>query len=112
MLVYGEMLGFPHSSVGKESACNAGDRGLIPGWERSSGEQNGNPLQYSLAWRIPWTQEPMRLQSMGVARVGRNLEAKPPPNQSCLVILLARAAGHAYLLKDNWEALKLVEQVA
>ena len=31
----------------KESACNAGDLGLIPGLERSPGEGNGNPLQYS-----------------------------------------------------------------
>ena len=40
-------LGFPHSSVSKESACNAGDLGLIPGLGRSLGEGNGNPLQYS-----------------------------------------------------------------
>ena len=40
-------LGFPHSSVGKESACNAGDLASIPGLGRSSGEGNGNPLQYS-----------------------------------------------------------------
>ena len=39
--------GFPHHSVGKSSACNAGDPGLIPGSERSPGERNGNPLQYS-----------------------------------------------------------------
>ena len=39
--------GFPGGSVGKESACNAGDLGLIPGSGRSSGEGNGNPLQYS-----------------------------------------------------------------
>ena len=31
----------------KKSACNTGDLGLIPGWERSPGEGNGNPLQYS-----------------------------------------------------------------
>ena len=31
----------------KASACNAGDLGSIPGWGRSSGEGNGNPLQYS-----------------------------------------------------------------
>ena len=36
--------GFPHSSVGKESACSAGDPGSIPGLERSPGEGNGNPL--------------------------------------------------------------------
>ena len=41
------MWGFPGSSVGKESACSAGDPGLIPGWRRSPGEGNGNPLQYS-----------------------------------------------------------------
>ena len=34
-------------SVGKESACNAGELGLIPGLGRSPGEGNGNPLQYS-----------------------------------------------------------------
>src|SRR5574337_1229534 len=37
----------PYSSDGKESACNAGDPGLILGLGRSSGEGNGNPLQYS-----------------------------------------------------------------
>ena len=35
------------SSDGKASACNAGDPGSISGWERSPGEGNGNPLQYS-----------------------------------------------------------------
>ena len=40
-------VGFPHSSVGKESACNSGDPGLIPGLGRSPGEGNVNPLQYS-----------------------------------------------------------------
>ena len=37
---------FPDSSVGKESACNAGDPGLIPGLGRSTGEGKGYPLQY------------------------------------------------------------------
>ena len=40
-------LGYPGGSVGKESACNAGDPGLIPGSGRSLGEGDGNPLQYS-----------------------------------------------------------------
>ena len=39
--------GFPGSSAGKESACNAGDLGLIPGLERSPGEGNDYPQQYS-----------------------------------------------------------------
>ena len=40
-------MGFPDSSVGKESTCNAGDPGLIPGLGRSPGEGKGYPLQYS-----------------------------------------------------------------
>ena len=40
-------MGFPVSSVGKESACNAEDLGLIPGLGRSLGEGNGYPFQYS-----------------------------------------------------------------
>ena len=40
-------LGFPGSSAGKESACNAGDLGAIPGLERSPGEGNGYPLHYA-----------------------------------------------------------------
>ena len=39
--------GLPCNSNGKESACNAGDPGSIPGLGRSSGEGHGNPLQYS-----------------------------------------------------------------
>ena len=40
-------MGFADSSVGKESTCNAGDPGLIPGSGRSAGEGIGYPLQYS-----------------------------------------------------------------
>ena len=61
--------GFPGGSEGKASVCNAGDPGLIPGLERSPGEGNGNSI---LAWRIPWTEEPGRLQSMRLERVGHN----------------------------------------
>ena len=39
----------PHGSLGKESTCNAGDPGLIPGSGRSAGEGIGFPLQYSWA---------------------------------------------------------------
>ena len=41
------MQGFPGGSDSKESACNAGDPGSIPGLGRSPGEENGHPLQYS-----------------------------------------------------------------
>ena len=50
-------MGFPCDSAGKESACNAGDSGLIPGLGRSPGEGNGNPLQYSCLENL-WTEEP------------------------------------------------------
>ena len=54
---------FPGSSDGKESACNAGDLGLIPGLGRSPGEENATHSSI-LAWRIPWTEELGGLQSM------------------------------------------------
>ena len=67
----------PHSSVSKESACNAGDLGLIPGLGTSPGGGNGNPLQYS------WLENPMdrgawQATIHGVARVGLDLAIKPP----------------------------------
>ena len=40
-------MSFPGGSEGKESACNVGDQGSIPGSGRSPGEGNGNPFQYS-----------------------------------------------------------------
>ena len=61
---------FPGGSDGKEYACNAGDTGLIPGSEKSPGEGNGHPS--ILAWRIPCTEEPGRLQSIGSQRVRHN----------------------------------------
>ena len=64
-------LGFPGGSAGKESACNVGDLGSIPELGRSPGGGHGTPLQYSF-WRIPWTEEPGRLQSMGSQRVGHD----------------------------------------
>ena len=48
---------FPGGSDGKECACNAGDLGSIPGLGRSP------------AWRIPWTEDPVGLQFMGLQRV-------------------------------------------
>ena len=93
-------MGFPDSSVGKESACNAGDPGSIPGSGRSPGEGIGYPLQYSslvaqmvknlptvwetwvqsLGWEDPLEKgkathssiPAWRVQSMGLQRVGRD----------------------------------------
>ena len=62
-------MGFPGGSDSKASACNAGDPGSILGRE--------DPLEKEMAihsstftWKIPWTEEPERLQSMGLQRVG------------------------------------------
>ena len=66
---------FPGSSVGKSPAADTGDLGSIRELGRSLGDGNGNPLQYSY-WRIPWTEEPGRLQPMGSQRVSYDLAAK------------------------------------
>ena len=104
-------MGLPGSSTGKESTCNSGDPGSVPGLGRSTGEGVGYPLQYSwpsqvaqmvknlpamqktwvqslswedplekgiathssiLAWRIPWTEEPGRLQFLGSQGIRHN----------------------------------------
>ena len=58
-------MGFPGGTSGKESTCNAGDIrdvGSIPGLGRVPGRGMETPSGI-LAWRIPWTEEPARLQS-------------------------------------------------
>ena len=62
---------FPGGSDGKVSVYNAGDLGSIPGSGRSAGEGNGYPLQY-YCLENPVTEEPGRLQSMGLQRVGHD----------------------------------------
>ena len=69
------MEGFPGSSDGEESACNAEDLGSIPGFGRSPGGGNGNPLQCSCL-ESPWTEEPGGLQSMGSQKVRHNWASK------------------------------------
>ena len=56
------MLGFPCGSAGKESTCNTGEPGLIPGLRRSAGEGIGYPLQYS--WASPVAQLVKNLHAM------------------------------------------------
>ena len=60
--------GFPGGSDGKESTCNVGDPVKSLGWEGPL--EKGRATHSSiLAWRIPWTEEPGGLQSMGSQRV-------------------------------------------
>ena len=74
---------FPGGSDSKESVCNEGDPGSIPGWGRSAGEGLGlgSPQETLhgkemathssiLAWRFPWTEEPGGLQSTGLPKGG------------------------------------------
>ena len=64
-------LGFPGGSVVNNPPANARDTGdsSMPGSGRSPGGGNGNPL---LAGKIPWTEKPGGLQSMGSQRIGHN----------------------------------------
>ena len=62
-------MGFPGGSDGKESACNAANPGLIPELGRSL--EKGKAIHSSsFSWRIPWTEEPEELQSIGLERAG------------------------------------------
>ena len=62
-----------------ESNCNAGDMDLIPGSGRSPGGGNGSSI---LAGKIPWTQEPGGLHSIGLQRVGHDRETEHTHTQS------------------------------
>ena len=63
--------------VAKNQPANAGDSGSIPGWRRSPGEGNGNPLQYSCLGNI-----------MHRGRVGRDLVTKQQTNIYVFVCIL------------------------
>ena len=80
-------MGFSCSSVGKESACDAGDPGSIPGLGRSPGEGNGNPLQYSF---LDNRMDRGALKAIvhEVTRVRNNLVTKPPPPYKCIYIYI------------------------
>ena len=63
--------GFPCGPGGKESACNAGDLGSVPGSGRFPGEENGNPLQYSCL-ETPKDRGAWQAIAHGVARVSHD----------------------------------------
>ena len=75
------MYGFPGNSGGKESACNAGDVGSIPGSGRSPGEGKGSPLQYSCL-ENPLDRGAWRATVHGVTRVRHDLVTKSPSSMS------------------------------
>ena len=65
----GSAWGFPGGLDGEESACNAGDESSILSWEDPL-EKGMTTHSSNLAWRIPWTEEPDGLQSIGLQRAG------------------------------------------
>ena len=69
-------MGFPGGSDGKESACNAGDLGLIPGLGRSLGGRIWQLTAVFLPGESPWSEGPGELQSMGSKRVGHDSVTK------------------------------------
>ena len=77
--------GFPGGSVVKNLPASAGDTGLIPGLGRSPGGGHDNPLQYSCL-RIPWTEQPGGLASMGMQRVGHDWATKHSTVQHLVII--------------------------
>ena len=85
-------MGFPCSSVGKESACNAGDLGSITGLESSPGEGNGNPFQYS-CMENPMDRGAWQAMVHEVARVGHDLATKPPLSYISLYFLFQHIIG-------------------
>ena len=70
--------GFPRSSVGKESACHAGDLSSVPGSRKPPGEGNGSPLQDSCLEKSTDRGAQQALVH-GVERGGHDLATKPPP---------------------------------
>ena len=73
-LILNKLTDFPRGSDGKASAYDAGDLGSSPGWRRSLDPLEKEMTTHSStpAWKIPWTEEPGGLQSMGSQRVGHD----------------------------------------
>ena len=71
LLTKPDIPGYLGGSDGKEPVHNAGDPGSISGLGRAPGESMETHSSI-LAWRIPWTEEPNGLQSMGLQRLGHN----------------------------------------
>ena len=85
-------IGFSDGSKGNESACNAGDPGLIPGSGRSPGKGNSSiPLQYSCLENF--FMEPGGLQSMGLQSVGYDFFSFPISHLSNLLLYRACSLG-------------------
>ena len=105
-------LGSPGGSDSKESSCNVGAPASIPGWDPWEDPLEKGMATHSsiLAWRIPWTEEPGGLQSMGLQRVGHDwvtntLHAIWCPRFDCHLITLELA--YCRLDEFKWSLKKI-----
>ena len=85
---------FPGGSDGKASVYNAGDLGSIPGLGRYL-EKEMATHSNTIAWKIPWTEEPGRLQSMGSQRVGHDWA-------TLLSLFTIQRVRHDWATELNW----------
>ena len=92
----------PHSSVCKESACNAGDLGSIPGSGRSPAEGNGSPLQYACL-ENPMDRRAWQATIHGVTRVRHDLVTKPSPPPPLAIPWIASRSNQSILKEINLE---------
>ena len=98
--VYIVYMGFPSGSVVKNPPANTGDTGLIPGQGRSSGEGNGNPLQYSCLGN-PMDRGAWCAAVYGVTRVGHNWVTKQHSVVRACVRACVRVCVCVYLLLNR-----------
>ena len=105
-LSVGYFLVFPSGLDGKESTCNAEDLDFIPGAGRSPDKGNDYILQF-LAWRIPWTEEPDRRQSMG----SQSQTYLNDYEFSCFPLVIDFQFHISVVRKDAWYDLSLLKFV-
>ena len=109
-MVFPFALGFPGSSVGKESACNAGDPSSIPGLGRPSGEGIGYPLQYSWGSLVAQlVKNPLAMQETWVRSLGWEgpLEKENATYSSILAWRIPWAAYSPWSCKESDTTLQL-----
>ena len=98
-------VGFPDSSVGKESTCKAGDPGSIPGSGRFAGEETGYPLQYSWSSLLAQlVKNPPAMQEILVRFVGLEdpLEGIDYPLQDSWAFLVAQVVKNPPAMWETW----------
>ena len=100
--------GFPGGSVAKKLPAYAGDEGLVPGLGRSLVEEMATHSS-TLAWKITWTEEPGRLQSMGSQGVGHDWASAHARTQSSPALSPPDTASHWTYPRGNQRTKELTD---